>query len=156
MKLTEMKRFPLVEAVVLIIVLCMPAAWILPRINMLMNKLSQISLMSFANVIRTTAVITHFRQVQAGGSSDTPVMMKDGAVVTMKYGYPTANGSGISNAVGNHLKRFVDNRNGIFDYVKAPNPNLCRVIYVPPFSSKGMPRVITMTPGCLVDPVTGK
>ena len=155
MKLTEMKRFPLVEAVVLIIVLCMPAAWILPRINMLMNKISQISLMTFANMVRTTAVIAHFKQTQEKLSPNTPIKMR-GAIVSMRFGYPTANGNGIGNAVGKQRSSFVDNLNGIFDYINAPNPKLCRVIYVPPYSRTGAPRIITMTPGCLIDPVTGK
>ena len=141
MNIKKQNGFTLIELLVVIVVLSILASFAIPRyINFQRNAKAAV-IENVAGVLVSAIEMTHLKYI-VEGSDDNRVRV-EGAVVRMRFGYPTR--LGLLNAVKLHA---VQSSNGNY-FVKGHQNRNCSVKYIPPNRSNGLRyRVIVNTTGC--------
>lgn len=148
--------FTMIELVMVIVILGILAAVALPRFYDLQRDARISKAQAIMGSMRSAAAIAHSAALVSSQTAATGTVTMEGATVTLRYGYPDGQATGMLVAAninaatdgvtiaggGNPANNVIVRING------ATNLNQCQVTYTPPTAASTAPTTAIVTTGC--------
>lgn len=150
------KGFTMIELVMVIVILGILAAVALPRFYDLQKDARVSKAQAIMGSVRSAAAIAHSAALVNSQTAVTGTVTMEGANVTLRYGYPNGQATGLLAAAnisaandgvtiaggGNSANNVIIRING------ATTANQCQVTYTPPTAASTAPTTAIVTTGC--------
>lgn len=144
---TPQGGFTLIELVVVIVILGILAAFAIPRFVNISTQARESAVRGLAGSLRSASALAHGLALASGQTAATGTIKMEGQDITLAYGYPTADATGIAQTVANMDGFLPTPGTGeiVYTPTNAPaDPTKCQVKYTEATSATA-PAAITLT-----------